>query len=138
MAEKGIPYVDDIKLHLIDDVSFAVIEFIAGNDASSFAITQDMQMKLVGRLEDLGAEWTKRREQIDPFAGKAGDVTAMTAIRPHSVNTATIPNSDESAIIFETAHGPKAFAMPKAAMVALAQKLLREAERYAQKPPLSS
>ena len=138
MTDKGTPYIDDVKTHLHETASVAVLQFVTGGETTELAISQAMLMKLIGNLGLLNAEWEKMRRLIDPQAGKAGDTTAMTATRPYSVNSAAIPGTDEAAIIFDTAQGPQAFAIPKDALVEVAQKLLREAEREVRKPPLSS
>lgn len=138
MSKENIPFVDDIRTHLDETASAAVVEVVAGQRTERFELTLDMSMMLIRKLGQLNAIWEKRRRQIDPNAGNAGDVVAMTAIRAHSVDTASVPGTAEGAIIFHTAQGPQAFAIPKAAMAQIAQKLLREAERDPAPPPLSS
>lgn len=134
MEDKDAPYMDGLKLHMANDASHTVIEIVTGDDATRFALTQDMLMLVLAKLRDLNAEWEKRRRQIDPTAGNAGDIAPMTATRVISFNTASIPETEEGAIVFETVHGPQAFAIPKAAMPLLAQRLLAEAERSPKMP----
>lgn len=138
MREKRAPYIDDIRLHLADDAGHAILAVKHGTKTTELAVAPDTLMLLIGKLQHLNAEMETRRKQIDPSAGKAGDSRPLTAIRPTSVQTASVPGTDEAAIIFETRQGPQAFAIPRAAMTEVAQKLLREAKRTPQKPPLSS
>ncbi|WP_321362591.1 hypothetical protein [uncultured Celeribacter sp.] len=134
MTDNAPKELQDVHVHLADDASTAGLECVTADGNHGFTITQDLLMKLVGRLGDLNAIWETKRLEIDPHAGKAGDMAPMTAIRPKSFSTASIPDSDGAAVIFQTATGPQAFAMPKDAMVQLAQTLLREAERHPKKP----
>lgn len=129
MTDKKIPDLNDVRVHLADDASDAILEFITETDSVNYTITQDLLMKLLGRLGDLNASWESKREEIDPTAGKAGEIRPMTAIRATAFSTASIPNTEEGAVIFQTVTGPQSFALPKAAMVLLGQSLVREAER---------
>lgn len=129
MADHKPQNIDDIRVHLANDASEAILSLVSGAEGKSFAITQDMLMLMLGKLRDLNFAWEKRRREIDPHAGKAGDTMAMTAIKPQSVRTATVPGRDASAIIFETIHGPQAFLLPKEQLEQLGNRLIAEAAR---------
>lgn len=129
MTDKGVPFIDDIRTFLSDDAGHAVIDIVTGPHMQKFAVTQADLMMIIGKLQLLNAEMEKRRREIDPGAGKAGDTVPLTAIKASSVNTATVPGTDEGAVIFQTMSGPQAFLLTKEAMVLLAQSLLGEAGR---------
>lgn len=138
MTDKGTPYIDDVRIYMHESASHAVLGFATGGETLELAITQDMLMKLIGDLQDLNAHWETRRRQVDPGAGKPGDTVAMAATRPEAVSFSTNLTTGDLAIVFSTQAGPQAFEIPKAAVPHLVDKMLRETERKAQKPPLSS
>jgi len=138
MTKDDAAIVEDVRVYLAETADSAVLAFFTGSKATRLAITHDMLMKLMGRLYDINAVWDKLRRQIDPNSGQADETISMIGIRASAVNTGTIRGTDEAAIIFETELGPHVFAIPKAAMVQLADKLLREAERQPKLRKLSS
>lgn len=129
MTDKPTPFIDDVRFFLADGIDHAVLEFELGPEVIRLALGQELVQLLIGRLGDLSAQMETRRRQIDPTAGQAGDAVRMTAVKPETVRVATVPGTEDGAVIFQTLSGPKAFLMPKQAMTDLAHQLLREAER---------
>lgn len=134
MADKGIPYIDDLKSFLAKGAGHSVLDFRTGPEVTRFAVSQDVLNLLIGKLKDLNFAWEKRHHEVDPGASKPGDVRPMTAIKPSSVNVGKIPGTSVGGIVFATNSGPQVFALSEGDMVDLAHRLLQEAGRTV--PPI--
>ena len=126
MAEQGAPIINEVSFRLSPDASFSLFDIRTGSTTQTFGIEQNQVAYLIGMLRDLGKVWEDKRRELDPVAGKPGDVMSMTAIKPKNVKVAKMMNSDAWCMIFETKYGPQTFLLGEPDLVQLAHVMLAE------------